>query len=83
MYALSALLLVATARSGLRALYRMVAVAVGFAERRSNFVAAVSHELKTPLTAIRMYGEMLRDGIVPRRRSATSTTATSRRSRSA
>ena len=47
------------------ALYRMVAVVVGFAERRSNFVAAVSHELKTPLTAIRMYGEMLRDGMVP------------------
>jgi signal transduction histidine kinase len=38
---------------------------VGFAERRNNFVAAVSHELKTPLTAIRMYAEMLRDGIVP------------------
>ncbi len=47
------------------ALYRMVAVTVSFAERRSNFVAAVSHELKTPLTAIRMYGEMLRDGLVP------------------
>ncbi len=47
------------------ALYRMVAVTVAFAERRSNFVAAVSHELKTPLTAIRMYGEMLRDGLVP------------------
>jgi signal transduction histidine kinase len=42
----------------------MVAVRVRFAERRSNFVAAVSHELKTPLTAIRMYGEMLRDGMV-------------------
>ena len=46
------------------ALYRMVAVTVSFAERRANFVAAVSHELKTPLTAIRMYGEMLRDGLV-------------------
>jgi signal transduction histidine kinase len=63
-YALSGALLVA-ALLGLAALYRMVAVAVAFAERRSNFVAAVSHELKTPLTAIRMYGEMLRDGIVP------------------
>jgi signal transduction histidine kinase len=62
-YALSAALLVA-ALVGLVALYRMVAVAVAFAERRSNFAAAVSHELKTPLTAIRMYGEMLRDGIV-------------------
>jgi signal transduction histidine kinase len=27
-------------------------------------VSAVSHELKTPLTAVRMYGEMLRDGMV-------------------
>lgn len=49
---------------GLGALYRMVSVVFAYAERRSNFVAAVSHELKTPLTAIRMYGEMLRDGIV-------------------
>ncbi|HER19576.1 MAG TPA: HAMP domain-containing histidine kinase, partial [Chromatiales bacterium] len=46
-------------------LYRSVALALRFAERRSNFAAAVSHELKTPLTAIRMYGEMLRDDVVP------------------
>src|SRR5439155_23440190 len=63
-YALCGLLL-ATGVLGLAALYRMVSVVVTFAERRSNFVAAVSHELKTPLTAIRMYGEMLRDGMVP------------------
>ena len=62
-YALGALLLTIGAL-GLAALYRMVTVVVSFAERRSNFVAAVSHELKTPLTAIRMYGEMLRDGMV-------------------
>jgi signal transduction histidine kinase len=62
-YALAALLLI-TGVLGLAALYRMVSVVVSFAERRSNFVAAVSHELKTPLTAIRMYGEMLRDGLV-------------------
>ena len=43
----------------------MVSVVVDYAERRSNFVAAVTHELKTPLTAIRMYAEMLRDGLVP------------------
>jgi signal transduction histidine kinase len=49
---------------GLLALDRMVAVVVHFAERRANFVASVSHELKTPLTAIRMYAEMLRDDLV-------------------
>jgi signal transduction histidine kinase len=63
-YLLSALLVIAGGL-GLVALYRMVSVVVRFAERRSNFAAAVSHELKTPLTAIRMYGEMLRDGLVP------------------
>jgi signal transduction histidine kinase len=62
-YALAALVL-ATAALGMTALYRMVSVTMAYAERRSNFVAAVSHELKTPLTAIRMYGEMLRDGLV-------------------
>lgn len=60
---LSAVLVVA-AGLGLFAIYRMVTVAVAFAERRQNFVSAVSHELKTPLTAIRMYGEMLRDDLV-------------------
>ena len=50
---------------GFGALHRMVSVVVQFAERRNNFVAAVSHELKTPLTAIRMYGEILREGMVP------------------
>jgi signal transduction histidine kinase len=63
LFRLSALLALAVVL-GLYALYRMAAVQVRFAERRSNFVAAVSHELKTPLTAIRMYGEMLRDGMV-------------------
>ncbi len=62
-YAISMLMLV-TGTLGLYAVYRMVAVTIRFAERRSNFVAAVTHELKTPLTAIRMYSEMLRDGMV-------------------
>ncbi len=59
------LLLVVVTSAGLYSVYRMVAVVVRFAEQRNNFVSAVSHELKTPLTAIRMYSEMLRDDIVP------------------
>jgi signal transduction histidine kinase len=50
---------------GLYALYRMTATQIEFAERRNNFVSAVSHELKTPLTAIRMYSEMLEGNLVP------------------
>ncbi|MCP5040004.1 MAG: HAMP domain-containing histidine kinase [bacterium] len=57
-------LLITVSTVGLWAMYRRVAVAIHFAERRSNFAAAVSHELKTPLTAIRMYAEMLRDDMV-------------------
>lgn len=34
------------------------------AEQRLNFVSSVSHELKTPLTSIRMYAEMLKSGMV-------------------
>ncbi|HLQ78436.1 MAG TPA: HAMP domain-containing sensor histidine kinase, partial [Terriglobia bacterium] len=35
---------------------------VQMAEMRSHFVASVSHELKTPLTAIRMFAETLEKG---------------------
>jgi signal transduction histidine kinase len=63
-YAIAGLLVLAAA-GGLFALYRTVTLTVSYAERRSNFAAAVSHELKTPLTAIRMHAEMLREGMVP------------------
>jgi signal transduction histidine kinase len=58
-------LLLFTATLALYAGYRMVAAVVSYSERRNDFVSAVSHELKTPLTAIRMYGEMLRDDVIP------------------
>lgn len=64
LYALAGVLL-AVGAAGLLAVHRTAAVVMHYAERRSNFAAAVTHELKTPLTAIRMYAEMLRDGLVP------------------
>lgn len=48
---------------GLLAIYRSVYTIVGLSERRSQFVSSVTHELKTPLTNIRMYIEMLEQGI--------------------
>jgi signal transduction histidine kinase len=59
-----AVLLATAVVLGLYALYRTTATQIEFAERRNNFVSAVSHELKTPLTAIRMYAEMLEDDLV-------------------
>lgn len=43
-------------------IYRVGMQHIELAVQRSDFVSAVSHELKTPLTSIRMYGEMLREG---------------------
>ncbi|MBU0484031.1 MAG: HAMP domain-containing histidine kinase [Proteobacteria bacterium] len=48
---------------GLIAIYQSVRVVVDLSERKSGFVASVTHELKTPLTNIRMYIEMLEQGI--------------------
>lgn len=43
-------------------LYRLGLRQMRLAQQQQDFVSAVSHELKTPLTSIRMYGEMLREG---------------------
>jgi two-component system, OmpR family, phosphate regulon sensor histidine kinase PhoR len=50
---------------GFYALYRLGLGQLRLARQQQEFVAAVSHELKTPLTSIRMYGELLREGWVP------------------
>ncbi len=46
-------------------MYRLGIGQIQLANQQQDFVSAVSHELKTPLTSIRMYGEMLREGWAP------------------
>jgi signal transduction histidine kinase len=48
---------------GLFAIYQSARQVMALSERRSRFVSSVTHELKTPLTNIRMYIEMLEQGI--------------------
>ena len=47
---------------GFVTLYRMGLSQISLARQQQDFVSAVSHELKSPLTSIRMYGEMLKEG---------------------
>ena len=47
---------------GLVLMYRLGAKQIELNRQQRDFVSAVSHELKTPLTSIRMYSEMLREG---------------------
>ncbi len=47
---------------GMALMYRLGGAQIDLSRQQQDFVSAVSHELKTPLTSIRMYGEMLREG---------------------
>ncbi len=58
----SALVLAIVLVGGLFMLLRLGRRQLALARQQQDFVSAVSHELKTPLTSIRMYGEMLREG---------------------
>ncbi len=60
-----ALVLAVVLCGGFLLLYRLGLVQIRLARQQQDFVSAVSHELKTPLTSIRMYGEMLREGWAP------------------
>jgi len=58
----SALVLAVVLVGGCLMLLRLGQRQLALARQQQDFVSAVSHELKTPLTSIRMYGEMLREG---------------------
>jgi signal transduction histidine kinase len=49
---------------GLFGIYNLTSTQIKASKKRQDFISAVSHELKTPLTSIRMYGEMLENGWV-------------------
>lgn len=55
--------LAAVILAGLAAIYKSAAMVVDLSERRSGFVSSVTHELKTPLTTLRLYIEMLQQGV--------------------
>lgn len=58
----TSLLLAFVFAGGFLALYRLGLGQIRLARQQQDFVSSVSHELKTPLTSIRMYSEMLREG---------------------
>jgi signal transduction histidine kinase len=56
--------------AGLVALFKGLGDAQRLVGMKANFLSAVSHELKTPLTAIRMFSEMMTSGRAPPEKSA-------------
>jgi signal transduction histidine kinase len=56
------IVLAAVLLGGFFVMYRFGMRQITLRGQQQDFVSAVSHELKTPLTSIRMYGEMLQAG---------------------
>jgi signal transduction histidine kinase len=63
-FLLVAMMLVLTLATGMTLLYRSVGRELEQAHRMQNFVAAVTHELRTPASTIKLYGENLLEGYV-------------------
>lgn len=62
LFLVGALVVVVAAGFGL--LVRGIRREIALVRRKEDFIAAITHELKTPLTGIRMYADMLREGWV-------------------
>lgn len=56
--------MIASLTIGIRLLVGSVKAFQDRARRNENFIAAVTHELRTPIATVKMYGEMLQDGWV-------------------
>ena len=54
--------------AGILYLYRTLRKEVAIERHQANFLAAISHELKTPITALRLYLDTLIDRELPRER---------------
>jgi len=61
---MSALILLFTVLLGAWLFNRYANAQQALMNQQQDFISSVSHELKTPLTSIRMYGEMLKEGWV-------------------
>jgi len=61
---LIAFLLVLALVFGTYALFRLTYRQSQLAQQHQDFISSVSHELKTPITSIKMYGEILKNGWV-------------------
>ncbi len=57
-------LLVAIAGGGVL-IIKMLLSELALAQKKTNLVTNVSHELKTPLTSIRLFAEMLKENVAP------------------
>jgi signal transduction histidine kinase len=58
------LLMLAVLAIGLISIYHVTQSRMKLAAKRQDFVSAITHELKTPLTAIKMYAELLQSSWV-------------------
>src|SRR5690606_1288666 len=67
----TSVVLAAVLVAGFLLIYRFAVGQIRLTRQQQDFVSAVSHELKTPLTSIRMYGEMLKAGWVDEAKRAT------------